>query len=110
MPKDKPQAVEDTVHFKVEIASLYAHLFRVTLTVLKPAPSQRLSLPVWIPGSYLVREFSKTLQNLRARQGRRELAATQIDKCSWNVACDTAKPLIVTYEIYALDMAIDASR
>ena len=115
MPKEKALAVEHGLHFTVEIASLHAHLFRVTLTVLKPSPLQRLSLPVWIPGSYLVREFSKNLQNLRARQGQRELPAAQIDKCSWNVACDAAKPLIVTYEIYALDNSVrtawlDASR
>jgi predicted metalloprotease with PDZ domain len=94
------------VHFRVEIASLHAHLFRVTLTVTQPSPTQRLSLPVWIPGSYLVREFSKNLQNLCARQGRRELVATQIDKCSWNLACDAAKPLTVAYEIYALDNSV----
>jgi predicted metalloprotease with PDZ domain len=103
------------IHFSVEIASTHAHLFRVTLAVTKPSQLQRLSLPVWIPGSYLVREFSKNLQNLQARQGRRELVAAQIDKCSWNVACDIAKPLVVTYEIYALDNSVrtawlDASR
>ena len=34
-----------------------------------PAALQRLSLPVWIPGSYMVREFSRHLSRLRARQG-----------------------------------------
>jgi thiol:disulfide interchange protein DsbC len=33
-------------------------------------PKQRLSLPVWIPGSYLVREFSKNLQRLSRAAGR----------------------------------------
>ena len=106
MPKDKPQIVEVAVRFKVEIASLHAHLFRVTLTVIKPAPSQSLSLPVWIPGSYLVREFSKNLQNLRANQGRRKLDVVQRDKCSWDVACDSSKPLVVIYDIYALDNSV----
>ena len=103
------------IHFKVELANLQAHLFRVTLTVSKPAALQRLSLPVWIPGSYLVREFSKNLQHLQAQQGRRKLEATQLDKCSWQVVCSPAKPLVVSYEIYALDNSVrtawlDASR
>ena len=115
MPKENPQAVAGAVHFNVEIASQQAHLFRLTLTILQPAPSQGLSLPVWIPGSYLLREFSKNLQNFRAHQGRRELAASQIDKCSWSVVCDAGKPLVVTYDIYALDNSVrtawlDASR
>ena len=54
------------IHFTVEAADLHAHLFKVTLTVPQPAAQQTVSLPVWIPGSYLVREFSKNLQNLSA--------------------------------------------
>jgi predicted metalloprotease with PDZ domain len=34
-----------------------AHLFEVTLTVAQPDPSgQRFVLPVWIPGSYMIRK------------------------------------------------------
>ena len=59
------------VHYRVAIADPHAHLYRVTLTVAQPAAGQVVSLPVWIPGSYLVREFSKHLQNLQAHQGRK---------------------------------------
>ena len=52
------------LHYRVEIGDINAHLFRVALTIAQPAALQRVSLPVWIPGSYLVREFSKNLQNL----------------------------------------------
>ena len=62
------------IHYRVEVADLHAHLFRVTLTVATPQPQQALSLPVWIPGSYLVREFSKNLQGLRASQGGASVA------------------------------------
>jgi predicted metalloprotease with PDZ domain len=58
------------IHYTVEAAKLHAHLFQVTLTIPAPAAEQTVSLPVWIPGSYLVREFSKNLQNLSAQQGR----------------------------------------
>ena len=47
------------ITYRIEVADAHAHLFRVTLSVAKPAPEQRLSLPVWIPGSYLVREFAR---------------------------------------------------
>jgi len=60
------------VHYCVEAADLHAHLFKVTLTLDQPAARQTVSLPVWIPGSYLVREFSKNLQNLVATQGRKK--------------------------------------
>ena len=49
---------------------LHTHQFRVTLTVPAPGAEQRLSLPVWIPGSYLVREFARHLSGLQVRQKR----------------------------------------
>ena len=74
-----------SVHYRVEAADLHAHLFRVTLSIDQPAAQQRVSLPVWIPGSYLVREFSKNLQRLAARQDGRAVAVQQLDKCNWQI-------------------------
>ena len=56
------------IQYAVEAANIHAHLFKVTLTIAQPTAMQTVSLPVWIPGSYLVREFSKNLQRLVARQ------------------------------------------
>ncbi len=97
------------VHYHIEVASLHAHLWRVTMTIAQPAAAQTLRLPVWIPGSYMVREFSKHLQNLQCRQAKRALIATQLDKATWQVQCDSAQPLQVQYEIYALDNSVRTS-
>ncbi len=92
--------------YTVEAANLHAHLFRVTLTIPAPAARQNVSLPVWIPGSYLVREFSKNLQKLSARQGRRQAGITQLDKCSWQIDCKSGVPLTLSYEVYAFDPSV----
>ena len=103
MGRSKPPAV----HYRVEANSLQAHLFSVTLTISDPAALQRVSLPVWIPGSYLVREFSKSLQKLRATQGGKALTAVvQVDKCSWDIACTLGQTLTLTYEVYANDNSV----
>jgi predicted metalloprotease with PDZ domain len=94
------------VHYAVEAASLHAHLFRVTLTVAEPAALQTVSLPVWIPGSYLVREFSKNLQNLSARQGRQTPSVVQVNKCTWQIVCRPSQPLVLSYEVYAFDNSV----
>ena len=95
------------VHFRVDVADALAHLFRVTLTITRPAATQRVMLPVWIPGSYLVREFSKNLQHLTARQGLRSaVAVQQLDKNTWQIAANPAKPLVLTYEVYARDDSV----
>ncbi|RYX97111.1 MAG: M61 family peptidase [Comamonadaceae bacterium] len=104
------------IHYRVEATDLHAHLFSVTLTIADPAALQRVSLPVWIPGSYLVREFAKTLQKLEARQGgRARTTLEQVDKCTWDIGCTLGQPLTLTYEVYANDNSVrtawlDASR
>ena len=94
------------IHYTVQAADLHAHLFHVTLTIAQPQSLQTVSLPVWIPGSYLVREFSKNLQNLTAKQGRRRVAISQQDKCSWTLACQSDQPLVLSYEVYAFDNSV----
>ena len=101
-----PQAADWAVHYQIEAAGLHAHLWRVTMTIAQPAAQQTLRLPVWIPGSYMVREFSKNLQQLQCRQSGRTLSVTQTDKATWQVPCDSAQPLQVQYEVYALDNSV----
>ncbi|MEJ5998992.1 PDZ domain-containing protein [Paucibacter sp. AS307] len=97
------------VHYQIEIADAQAHLFRVTLTLAAPAAEQAFSLPVWIPGSYMVREFSRHLSGLRARQGQRELAVQQTSKCAWQVRCSGRAALVLSYQVYAFDTSVRAA-
>ena len=103
------------IHYRIELHDLHAHQYRITLTVPQPATSQRVSLPVWIPGSYMVREFSRHLSQLQARQGRRDVALQQIDKATWQAACSGGAALTLSYLVYAFDTSVrtaflDASR
>jgi predicted metalloprotease with PDZ domain len=94
------------IHYLVELLDLHAHLFRVTLTIAQPAMTQHVSLPVWIPGSYLVREFAKNLQNLTAHQGKKSLEAVQSDKSSWQIDCNPDQPLRISYMVFAHDNSV----
>ncbi|MBL0920332.1 MAG: M61 family metallopeptidase [Hydrogenophaga sp.] len=102
-PRGKPAAA---VHYRIEPTELHAHLFTVTLTVARPARAQRFALPVWIPGSYLVREFSQHLQHLQARQGNQPVALKQLDKHRWQADCAAGEALELRYEIYAFDASV----
>jgi predicted metalloprotease with PDZ domain len=97
------------VHYQIGVQDMHAHLWRITLTIAKPAKQQTVSLPVWIPGSYMVREFSKHLQNLRAEQNGKAVELTQQDKCTWRIDCSAAKPLLLHYEVYAFDNSVRTS-
>lgn len=94
------------VLYRVAVQSTQAHLFAITLTIAQPAARQRLALPVWIPGSYLIREFAQHLQHLQATQADEPVPLRQLDKNTWQVEADTAKPLTLRYEVYAFDASV----
>ena len=94
------------IQHRVELIDLHAHLFRVTLTIPEPTPHQAFSMAVWIPGSYLVREFSKQVQELTAKQGGKKLPILQTSKNTWNLANTSTKPITVRYQVYAFDASV----
>ncbi len=104
-PPPPPTSVA-AVHYAVDASDVHAHLFHITLTIARPAKNQRVSLPVWIPGSYMVREFSKHLQKLKAEQNGKAVAMAQLDKCTWQASNVATKPLVLQYEVYAYDNSV----
>ncbi|MEJ6008174.1 PDZ domain-containing protein [Paucibacter sp. AS339] len=97
------------ISYQIDLDEPSSHVFQVTLTIPAPAAQQRVSLPAWIPGSYLLREFSRHLSGLRASQGSRELALEQIDKATWQIACKGASALVLCYRVYAFDNSVRAA-
>ena len=100
---------------RVHIANVNAHLFEVELHIAKPAAAQRLSLPVWIPGSYLVREFARHAFDFSAEEGANPIAITALSKHEWCVANSGNAPISVRFRVYAFDNSVrtawlDASR
>ncbi|MGQ0596576.1 M61 family metallopeptidase [Aquabacterium sp.] len=97
------------IQYRIEVADAHAHRFLVTLRVDKPQARQQLSLPVWIPGSYLVREFARHLSPLTARQGTRAIRVTPLDKSTWELDTQGSAALTVQYEVYAFDTSVRAA-
>ena len=97
------------ITYRIDAEDVHAHLFRVTLRVPDPAAQQRLSLPVWIPGSYLVREFARHLSDVRATQGGEPVELQQLDKASWVASCSGRAELVVSALVYAFDTSVRAA-
>lgn len=90
-----------------------AHEFRVEMDVpLAGEEALLLRLPVWIPGSYLIREFARHVLELTAEAvlsdgARRPLAVTKIDKCSWRVLPPRgARAVRCRYRVWAFDASV----
>lgn len=93
--------------YTVEVEDARAHLFRVTLTLEAPRSCEILKLPVWIPGSYMIREFAKNIVSLHAKQGGRKVKLTALDKHRWQTArLKAGEPLVVVAQIYAYDLSV----
>ena len=57
----------NTIHYGVSSAHPASHYFDICLTIAEPdATGQVLWLPDWIPGSYMIRDFSRHLTPLKA--------------------------------------------
>jgi predicted metalloprotease with PDZ domain len=97
------------IHYRIEPHDLNGHQYRVTLSLPRPAAEQRLSLPVWIPGSYMVREFGRHLSALEAQQGRKAVPLQQLDKTTWLARCEGRGDLSLSYLVYAFDTSVRAA-
>lgn len=97
------------IRYSVQPKNPAAHLFEVSVSIDTPDPAgQRFMLPVWIPGSYMVREFARHIVTLSAKSKSRRVACEKIDKHTWQ--CAPCKgPLTLTYEVYAWDLSVRAA-
>ena len=99
----------ESVHYRIVPIDPVMHLFEVTITITKPAiEGQLFSLPAWIPGSYMIREFARNIISISASSEGRKLRLKKLDKHTWQAApCKGA--LEMTYQVYAWDLSVRAA-
>ena len=101
--------MKNTVDYTIVPIDPAAHLFGVTLTVKAPAADgQVFSLPAWIPGSYMIREFARNIVRIQAQSGGRRIALEKLDKHTWRAAPSDG-PVVLHYEVYAWDLSVRAA-
>lgn len=95
------------LHYVINPADPKGHLFQVTLTIQNPQhPIQTLSLPNWILGSYLIRDFSKHINSLSVSNSQNSaINLTPVDKSTWSFE-NTGEPVTVSYQVYAWDLSV----
>ncbi|MCY7294150.1 M61 family metallopeptidase [Alteromonas sp. a30] len=95
------------IKYSVSIPNIANHQFHILLNITSPTnKGQILTLPTWIPGSYMVRDFAKNILWLTAKTAQgEELNVTKLDKQSWQIAPHTG-PIQVEYSVYALDLSV----
>jgi predicted metalloprotease with PDZ domain len=89
-------------------------MFEVEVRVKIPANLQvpnesDLVMPVWTPGSYLIREFARHVQDFTADADGRALEWTKVDKDTWRIKTSGARQWRVTYRVYANELTVRTS-
>ncbi|GFD88697.1 peptidase M61 [Tenacibaculum sp. KUL152] len=95
-----------TLHYALSLSNWRANEFSVTLSI--PEHDHKLitlSLPSWIPGSYMVRDFAKSVVTINATNADTALTIDKQDKQTWLVHTQ-GKPCQISYVIHANDLSI----
>ncbi len=83
-----------------------AHLLEVSCKIRDPDPAgQVVSLPAWIPGSYLIRDFARHVVTLEATCNGATVPLRKSDKSTWQAAPAEGE-LLLRAEIYANDLSV----
>ena len=100
------------IQYTVWPADLHGHHFRVKLHIANPdANGQVLQMPAWIPGSYLIRDFSKQIESIEAYSvvgSRKKIALDRIDNDHWRLP-PVNGPVEILTTVYAFDSSVRAA-
>lgn len=100
------------IAFTVSMSKPHTHMLEIEVRVkhgraVQPPAQELLVMPVWTPGSYMVREFARHVQDFAAQDASgRALQWEKINKNSWRVATNGAREWRATYRVYANELSV----
>jgi predicted metalloprotease with PDZ domain len=102
--------MSEPVSYTIDLRDRHAHLYAVEARFPVAGEWVDLQLPVWTPGSYLIREYPRHLQELVCDDGEgRALPVTKVDKATWRVDARGAARVRARYRVYAFDLTVRAA-
>lgn len=112
--KGKPQPAATkpeppTVSYTVSMPRPATHLLEVEMRIdWKQMPAELdLKMPVWTPGSYLIREYARHVQNFAAGDGSADqLKWSKANKNTWRIITKGKQSVTVTYKVYANELTV----
>jgi predicted metalloprotease with PDZ domain len=94
------------ITYRVTPARPAAHVFAVELIIADPGPEPvTLSLPAWIPGSYMIRDFARNIVSIAAERAGAPVTLTKLDKQTWQAPAGDGT-LVVRWEVYAWELTV----
>jgi predicted metalloprotease with PDZ domain len=98
-----------TVQYRLSFRQAETHRVDVELSLPSDGkPQIELMMPVWTPGSYLVREYSRQVESISALDGKTSqgLNIYKKNKNHWLVDCSGVDEVVVRYSLYCREMSV----
>lgn len=98
------------IGYEVSFKEPQAHYAEIEMNISGlPKEYIDVKMPVWAPGSYLVREFSKNVEGFTAKAGKKELKQEKIKKNTWRIYTNNAAAVKINYRVYAFEVSVRTS-
>jgi len=97
-----------TVSYELRMPKPQNHYYEVQMNISGNEDAQvEVKMPVWTPGSYLVREFSKNVNLVKAfTKDGKSISVTKKSKNAWIINAGKEKDIQVKYEVYAFELSV----
>src|SRR5829696_2123795 len=101
------------ISFTVAMPRPHTHLLEVDVAIKRSASGpqeERLVMPVWTPGSYMVREFARHVQDFAATDAANQtLKWEKTNKNTWRIVTNGAREWHARYRVYANELSVRTS-
>ncbi|MCU0536986.1 MAG: hypothetical protein MUD14_24115 [Hydrococcus sp. Prado102] len=97
------------ISYEVAMSQPTSHLFEVTLWVKNwQSSTLDLKMPVWTPGSYLVREYARHVQDFVAKSSdcKQKLKSRKIAKNYWQIETENCSEIQISYRVFANELTV----
>lgn len=97
-----------TMCYQVGMSQPASHLFEVRLQITHwQQDVLELVMPVWTPGSYLVREYARHVQDFVAESNTQQsLKSIKVSKNRWKIDTENSSEITVKYRVFANDLTV----
>jgi len=95
------------IGFEVSFKEPQAHYAEVQMNISGLAKDYvDVKMPVWTPGSYLVREFEKSVEEFKATAAGKAVKVEKVRKNTWRIFSAKAANIQINYRVYAFEISV----
>src|SRR3954471_9074219 len=106
-PRDTQAPGRTPIRYTLTFPAPQTHYVEVAASIPTRGRAEvELMMAVWTPGSYLVREYERNVEELTASAGGRQLAVAKSDKNRWRVTTGGAPAIDLKYRVYGREMSV----